>query len=53
MTYRKVVNIKNSDEKDALNSFIETAWNLTVYDIESTLRKVCTKVLKDRSVSKI
>ena len=36
-----------------MDSFVETAWNLTVYDIEETLRKACLKVVKDRSVSKI
>jgi hypothetical protein len=35
-----------------VDSFVETAWNLTEYDIEKTLRKACLKVLKDRSVTK-
>ena len=30
---------------------METLWSFTVVDVESTLRSVCTKVLKDSSVS--
>ena len=31
---------------------IETMWNITVMDIEDTLRKSCKKILKDNAVSK-
>ena len=34
-----------------ISTIIETLWNLNVLDVESTLRKVCAKVLKDGSVS--
>merc|ERR1712070_446728 len=32
--------------------FVDTLWRLTVADIETTLQKVCYKVLKDMSVDK-
>ncbi|KAJ3078677.1 hypothetical protein HDU99_000438 [Rhizoclosmatium hyalinum] len=38
--------------EDNLGTIVETMWNITVLDVESTLRKVCFKVLKDSSVSK-
>lgn len=34
----------------AVGSLMETLWSFTVVDVESTLRSVCTKVLKDSSV---
>ncbi|KAI8833960.1 X-domain of DnaJ-containing-domain-containing protein [Chytriomyces cf. hyalinus JEL632] len=37
--------------EDSLPTLVETMWNITVLDVESTLRKVCFKVLKDSSVS--
>ncbi|KAJ3228603.1 hypothetical protein HDU81_006045 [Chytriomyces hyalinus] len=36
--------------EDSLPTLVETMWNITVLDVESTLRKVCFKVLKDSSV---
>ena len=36
--------------KKSLEAMIETLWNLSVIDTESTLRKVCFKVLHDCSV---
>ena len=50
-TYQKAQE-KEQSQKELVDSFVETAWNLTEYDIERTLRKACLKVLKDRSVSK-
>ncbi|KAJ3027508.1 UNVERIFIED_CONTAM: hypothetical protein HDU68_003696 [Siphonaria sp. JEL0065] len=38
--------------EENLGTIVETMWNITVLDVESTLRKVCFKVLKDSSVSK-
>ncbi|KAI9342947.1 X-domain of DnaJ-containing-domain-containing protein [Obelidium mucronatum] len=38
--------------EENLGTIVETMWNITVIDVESTLRKVCFKVLKDSSVSK-
>ncbi len=37
---------------DAMMGMIETMWNLSVIDIEGTLRKACHKIDKDSSVSK-
>ncbi|KAI8612476.1 X-domain of DnaJ-containing-domain-containing protein [Chytriomyces sp. MP71] len=37
--------------ENSLPTLVETMWNITVLDVESTLRKVCFKVLKDSSVS--
>jgi hypothetical protein len=42
--------ITGPDSK-AVSGLMETLWNYTVVDVESTLRSVCTKVLKDCSVS--
>jgi hypothetical protein len=36
--------------EQGLESVLETLWNFTVVDVESTLRGVCTKVLKDSSI---
>jgi len=56
MTEEEKINnfTKNAEEMTSqnLNTFIKTLWNFTVIDIESTLRKVCKKVLTDHSVSK-
>ncbi|KAJ3119264.1 hypothetical protein HK100_000394 [Physocladia obscura] len=38
--------------EENLGTIVETMWNITVLDVESTLRKVCFKVLKDSSVSR-
>uniref|UniRef100_A0A7S2SMW4 J domain-containing protein n=1 Tax=Mucochytrium quahogii TaxID=96639 RepID=A0A7S2SMW4_9STRA len=42
------------EEEAAMMGFlgmIETLWNLSVIDVESTLRKVCRKLFRDASVS--
>jgi len=31
---------------------METAWNITVMDIENTLKNACNKLLNDKSVDK-
>lgn len=36
--------------EDSLPVFLQTIWDVSAIDIESTLRKVCDKVLKDVSV---
>jgi hypothetical protein len=36
---------------EGLETVLETLWNIAVLDVESTLRSVCFKVLKDASVS--
>merc|ERR1711953_940621 len=36
--------------EDSLPVFLQTIWDISATDIESTLRKVCDKVLKDISV---
>lgn len=36
----------------SFGSLVETLWSYTVVDVESTLRSVCIKVLKDSSVPK-
>jgi X-domain of DnaJ-containing len=35
---------------ESFDSMLETLWNYTVVDVESTLREVCFKLLKDSSV---
>jgi hypothetical protein len=35
-----------------MSSFVETAWNSLVYDIENTLTMACRRVTKDRAVTK-
>jgi hypothetical protein len=42
-----------ASEPDAktVGTLMETLWNVTVLDVEAVLRVVCTKVLKDSSVS--
>ncbi|KAF0718351.1 Aste57867_1748 [Aphanomyces stellatus] len=38
-------------QQETLGSILETAWNFTVMDVESTLRSVCFKLFKDASVT--
>ncbi|KAJ3351273.1 3-dehydroquinate dehydratase (3-dehydroquinase), partial [Entophlyctis luteolus] len=38
--------------EENLGTIVETMWNITVLDVEATLRKVCFKVLKDSSVTR-
>ncbi|KAJ3073745.1 hypothetical protein HDU98_000808 [Podochytrium sp. JEL0797] len=38
--------------EENMGTIVETMWNITVLDVESTLRNVCFKVLKDSSVTK-
>ncbi|GBG28648.1 DnaJ family protein [Hondaea fermentalgiana] len=45
--------VQTDDEEGMAESFmgmIETLWNMSVLDIESTLRKACRKIFKDASV---
>ena len=42
---------KMPEAKD-MATFLEGAWNVSVVDVESTLRHICKKVLTDTSVSK-
>ena len=39
-------------QADVLNHVMEAIWNASALDIESTIRKVCDKVLHDFAVSK-
>ena len=39
-------------DPNTMESMMETLWNITVIDVESTLRQVCFKLLNDTSVPK-
>ena len=40
-------------QKDVMPHILETLWNVSALDIESTLRSVCDKVCHDKSVKKL
>jgi len=55
--YKASKNVKAEDEQKVpeakdMATFLEGAWNVSVLDVESTLRHICKKVLTDTSVSK-
>eukprot|EP00474_Spongospora_subterranea_P000612 CRZ01070.1 hypothetical protein [Spongospora subterranea] len=37
--------------QEGIDAILETMWNITVYDVEGTLRNVCQKLFQDTSVS--
>ena len=39
-------------DPNTMENMMETLWNITVVDVESTLRQVCFKVLNDTSIAK-
>ena len=54
--YKASKNVKEDEKKmpesKDMAVFLEGAWNVSVVDVESTLRHICKKVLTDTSVSK-
>lgn len=47
----RIEELERSQSKAMFGSMIETFFNMSIIDIENTLRKVCRKVTKDASVS--
>ncbi|OQS03917.1 hypothetical protein THRCLA_03800 [Thraustotheca clavata] len=48
---RRFAEISRKLQQETFGSVLEIAWNYTVVDVESTLRNICFKLMKDSSVS--
>ena len=50
-TQQQMEELERAQSREIFGSMIETFFNMSIIDIENTLRKVCRKVTKDASVS--
>ncbi|OQR96407.1 hypothetical protein ACHHYP_15818 [Achlya hypogyna] len=48
---RRFAEMSRKLQQEAFGSVLEIAWNYTVVDVESTLRNICFKLMKDSGVS--
>jgi len=53
LTEAEIMQRRAQHQKDVMPHILETLWNVSALDIESTLRSVCDKVCHDKSVKKL
>ena len=53
LTEAEIMQRRAQHQKDVMPHILETLWNVSALDIESTLRAVCDKVCHDKSVKKL
>ncbi len=53
LTEAEIMQRRAQHQKDVMPHILETLWNVSALDIESTLRAVCDKVCHDKSVKRV
>lgn len=53
LTEAEIMQRRAQHQKDVMPHILETLWNVSALDIESTLRSVCDKVCHDKSVKRV